>query len=90
MVLSSFGHKLVSLAHQEFSKGNCIGLDLFSIGLEPRCHGLLQGNSKGTNLVGLGPFLKVILSSKSETLLGWFRTLPVEDHTSPRTSQTCG
>ncbi|KAF1875664.1 hypothetical protein Lal_00006294, partial [Lupinus albus] len=58
MILSSTSDKTVSLAHQVISNSNCIGLNLLGICLEPRCHGLFQSNSKGTNLVIVRTTLK--------------------------------
>lgn len=105
VVLGSSCDKLVILAHQILSKGNSIGLDLFCIGFEPRCHGLLESNSESTNLVIMRTTLKrgenrkvdlvfkIIFCTLWLALLRWLRPLPVKDHTSPRSPQAlvgCG
>ena len=100
VVLSSTSDKLVSFAHQVVSKSNSIGPNLLGVGLEPRGHGLFQGNSQGTDLVivrttlkgrengKVDPVFKVIDSTFRLALLWWFWALTVEDHASPWAPKT--
>jgi len=99
MVLRSTGDETVPFPHQELPERGGVGLHLLGVGLEGRRGGLFQRHGEGPNLVVVRATLKRRENGEVDLvlefingvlrlpLLGRLRTLPVEDHARPGTTQ---